>query len=44
MQVNTRQYIRGRKIDYYDLAKDIQKKSQLPDGCKHADFIKKADA
>ena len=25
-------------IEYYDLAKDIQKKSKLPVGCKAADF------
>ena len=31
-------------IDFYDTAKDIQKKSQLPDGCKNSDFVKKAHA
>ena len=31
-------------IEFYDTAKDIQKKSKLPDGCKSTDFKKKAKA
>ena len=31
-------------VEFYNVARDIQKKARLPDGCRSSDFVKKAHA